>query len=784
MITGITGNGTPAAWRWLGRSVGAVIVSLALSAPASSVTLEQDQDPGPGTSSSPPGPDFLVRGAAQRAQQARSLADLDGNGLSDGLEAILAGLSRKEQIDVVVTFSGPGNAASAQGAVGPFTVKHEYHLIDGFAATMSAGQARALANVSGVFRVEEDFQVHLAMEWARQDFGAEAVWTDPVPYTGAGVKVCVVDTGIHRPQEQFVSQYDGDGNPVATRIAAFHDFVGDYEGTVHAEPYDDFIVGHGTHVAGIIAGDGVEGPNISAPLLVGDPVNAPRARGVAPDALLYVAKAIDFTGSSADSVIIQGIEWCVDQGVDVINLSLGAPGSTRGKDSLSRAARNAIKAGIVVVAAAGNAGDFQKSIVSPAAADPVIAVGAAAEWSSDPTGCPPEYIFDPSICWDSDGFYPAPFTSRGPTDDGRIKPDLMAPGVTILSATNDDWAYLDPDWGVIFLGSNGCGISCYRALSGTSMATPYVSGTVALMLQANPDLAPAEVFQILIDTAEHRGLGSGKNNLYGHGVVDTFAAVKEAEALATQTVASYVPTAFPSHLSGSEIVPDTGSIFFPIDVTDTSLPLAITVTIEGEPFCGLSIFNICLAYAWDPDIDAFLREGGEVGPIVFTSGCPGIGDCRVGHQETIYLPPPLASATYTLELALWDGDPKYGGGGSFPVTFDISNGTTALPLTAMAGPDQEVTDDDGDGVADVPLDGSGSFGQITSYEWSNGVVLATSETETVSLPVGDHTITLTVSDGIDLSTDEVFVKVKAAKGGGGGGPSGDKCFRNKEPLCP
>ncbi len=782
MITGITGNGTTATWRWLGRSVGAVIVSLALSAPASAVILEQDQDPGPGASSSPPGSDFLVRGAAQRAQQARSLADLDGNGLSDGLEAILAGLPRKEQIDVVVTFSGPGNAASAQGAVGPFTVKHEYHLIDGFAATMSAGQARALANVSGVFRVEEDFQVHLALEWARKDFGAEAVWNEPFPYTGAGVKVCVLDTGIHGPQEQFVSEYDGDGNPITTRIAAFHDFVGDYEGTIHAEPYDDFIVGHGTHVAGIIAGDGVEGPNISAPLLTGDPVNAPRTRGVAPGALLYVGKVLDFTGSSADSVIIQGIEWCVDQGVDVINLSLGAPGSTRGKDSLSRAAGKAIKAGIVVVAAAGNAGDFQESIVSPAAAESVIAVGAGAEWSSDPTGCPDGYEFDPSICWDSDGFYPAPFTSRGPTADGRIKPDLMAPGVTILSATNDDWAYpVDPWLGGIILGSNGCGISCYRTLDGTSMATPYVSGTVALMLEANPDLTPAEVFQILIDTAEHRGLGSGKNNLYGHGVVDTFAAVKEAEALFTPTVASYAPTAFPSHLSGPAIVPDTGSIFFPIDVTEPSLPLAITVTIEGEPFCAFSYLNICFQYAWDPDIDAFLHEGGETGLIVFTSGCPGIGDCGVGHQETIYLPPPLASTTYTLELALWDGDPKYGGGGSFPVTFDISNGTTALPLIAMAGPDLEVIDDDGDGVADVPLDGSGSTGPIISYEWSNGAVLATSETATVSLPVGDHTITLTVSDLDDLSTDAVFVKVKAAKGGG---PSGDKCFKNKEPLCP
>ena len=153
----------------------------------------------------------------------------------------------------------------------------------------------------------------------------------------------------------------------------------------------------------------------------------------------------------------------------------------------------------------------------------------------------------------------------------------------------------------------------------------------------------------------------------------------------------------------------------------------------------------------------------------------------MGHQETIYLPPPLASTTYTLELALWDGDPKYGGGGSFPVTFDISNGTTALPLTAMAGPDQEVTDDNGNGVADVLLDGSGSTGPITSYEWSNGTVLAISEMETVSLPVGDHTITLTVSDDVGLSTDVVFVKVKQVKGGG---PSGDKCFKNKEPLCP
>ncbi len=101
--------------------------------------------------------------------------DLNGNGLSDKFEAGIGGLGASERVDVVVILSGPGDAASAQRAVGAFAVAREFTIIDGFSATMTVGQARALAGRPGVRRVEEAFEVSIEMETERADFGADAV---------------------------------------------------------------------------------------------------------------------------------------------------------------------------------------------------------------------------------------------------------------------------------------------------------------------------------------------------------------------------------------------------------------------------------------------------------------------------------------------------------------------------------------------------------------------------------------------------------------------------------
>ncbi|MDI7275453.1 MAG: S8 family serine peptidase, partial [Anaerolineae bacterium] len=215
--------------------------------------------------------------------------------------------------------------------------------------------------------------------------------------------------------------------------------------------------GHGTHVAGIVAGTGSS--------------SAGKYRGVAPDATLYSAKVLGADGGGLTSTVIAGLEWAVDQEVHVINLSLGSSGSSDGTDALSVACDTIMARGIVVCVAAGNDGPGHYTIGSPGAAQQPITVGAC--------------TLDGQV---------AEFSSRGPTADGRVKPDIVLPGVNVTScrATGTRMgAPLDP---------------YYTSASGTSMATPVAAGLVALLLEAFPGLRPAEVKERLKRTAVDLGL--------------------------------------------------------------------------------------------------------------------------------------------------------------------------------------------------------------------------------------------------------------------------------------
>lgn len=442
----------------------ALAALVATSGAATAATQEPDlEGAAPGAAvSRGEGPPPTLHGAVStlsaedRARSAKGLVDLNGNGLSDGLEDSLAGLAADAQVDVIVIFSGPGNAASAQAAVGSFSVSYEYNIIDGFAATLTAGQARALATAPGVFRVQEDATVYAFMESARPDFGVEDVAAefglDPFKggITGNGVRICMVDTGIQGDHEAF-NVHNPDGTIASSRILGFKDFTGDLNGVFHTLPYD--YNGHGTHTAAIAAGDGGPGPSKFG----GDPLNGPKARGVAPDASLLVAKVLRGDGVGADSGVLAGIEWCVEQNADIISASLGIPGSSLCDDAVCLAMENAAKLGVLPVVAAGNQGDQPETIGSPAASPSSLTVGAAADFSADP-----------GDFWATSGVYLAPFSSLGPTAKGETKPDIAAPGVTILSAWSDDYVLCDP-----FLGcvpepeSHGCGIGCYNVISGT-----------------------------------------------------------------------------------------------------------------------------------------------------------------------------------------------------------------------------------------------------------------------------------------------------------------------------
>ncbi|MDC7713787.1 S8 family serine peptidase [Vogesella sp. LYT5W] len=563
------------------------------------------------------------------------LADRDGDGLGDSLQQQLATAAPDARFDVVLTFLQPAQAAAARQTLGNFVPRHEFRLIPGFAGRLSAAQIRGLLHAPGLLRIEEDATVRTQLNAARADFGIEAArGLAEGGLIGRNVGICTVDTGVDPQHEQLDNG----------KVAAFIDYIAG-----RSVAYDDN--GHGTHVAAIAAGDGSGGSAAAA------------FRGVASGAALYAAKVLDAQGSGAESDVVAGIQWCAAQaGVHVISMSLAALPPADGKDAMSQAVDAAVAAGKVLVVAAGNDGDEPGTVGSPGAAVGAITVGACAEWSASPAAVN-----------HSDGVYLTAFSSRGPitvnASTSYIKPDICGPGHSIAAAA---------------AGS----VADYVAYSGTSMATPFVAGAVALALEANPALKgnPAQVRSLLEGSAQDRG-ASGKDNEWGAGLLDGYAFVARA-----QNAAASVRTAMPTavHLDASVGNNQVWSHSFSLAESDLGQPLAATVTIVGQPLCTQYLFGFCFAYQWDPDLDARLLA--PDGTQLSFSGCMGAGtDCAapraplvaLGRQETLHAMPTVAG-TYRIEV--WgDQDPNgvnKGKGGSFAL--DLSRG----PLAAtVASPD-------------------------------------------------------------------------------------------------
>ena len=393
-----------------------------------------------------------------------------------------------------------------------------FSLIPGFVARLTPGQVRSMAHRSGVVRVEQDFAIHALDDVANRDFGVAAA-QNTFSATGAGTEVCVVDTGVDPNHEQLDSK-----GPIP-----WMDYING-----RPTPYDD--QGHGTHVASIAVGDGV-GPGSIAQLM----------KGVAPAAHLSAAKVLDSTGSGDDSLGILGIQWCAGRAsVDVISLSLGSDVPSDGLDGLSRAVDAAVlNHGKIVVAAAGNGGDLPGTITSPGSAAQAITVGATADWSSTV----PQYgAQGPFLAW---------FSSRGPTLDNRTKPDIVAPGVNIGAALANS-------------------TSDYVTESGTSMATPYVSGVAALLRQKQPAWTQANVRADIEGTALDVG-PSGKDNEWGAGLLDGYAAVAAAAGGSGATRRSPCISTSPAR-SPTRACRTRPS---PWRLADLGVPIAATITIEG-----------------------------------------------------------------------------------------------------------------------------------------------------------------------------------------------------------
>lgn len=256
---------------------------------------------------------------------------------------------------------------------------------------------------------------------------------------GKGVGVAVIDTGVS-PHYDLIKPYN--------RIVAFKDLLANKE-----LPYDDD--GHGTHVAGIIAGNGY---------------TACKYTGTAPCSNVIAIKALDESGNGTESDILAALQWIVNNGhfynIRVINLSLGIKVEpSYDDDPLIKGANAAVRYGYSVITAAGNNGPGKCSINSPGTSPLVITVGAA-----DLTH------------WEDGEIKVASFSSRGPTLAGDSKPDLVAPGVDIYSL-------------------DGKNPKSYTAQSGTSMAAPVVSGVAACLYAMRPNLTPAQVKQLLVRDA-------------------------------------------------------------------------------------------------------------------------------------------------------------------------------------------------------------------------------------------------------------------------------------------
>ena len=341
----------------------------------------------------------------------------------------------------------------------------DLRLVNAFSTKVNAKKLESLVNSSSVKKVWHDREVEAVLDVASPTVEAPPLWESKL--TGKGINVAVLDTGVYKHPD------------LEGRIKAFKDLI-----NRKTDPYDDN--GHGTHVAGDVAANGSKSNS--------------RYRGPAPEAEIVGVKVLDQVGSGSLSTVIEGLQWCVENkdalNIGVINMSLGSPAvESYRNDPVCQAVEKAWGNGIVVCAAAGNEGPQSSTISSPGIDPVIITVGA----------------LDDADTVETDDDKVAGFSSRGPTVDGLTKPDILAPGVNIISLRSPG-SNLDKN------NKNSRVGEWYTSLSGTSMATPVCAGVVAQMLQADGSLTPDQIKTRLMETA--RKLENMGPNIHGAGVVD------------------------------------------------------------------------------------------------------------------------------------------------------------------------------------------------------------------------------------------------------------------------
>jgi serine protease AprX len=382
----------------------------------------------------------------------------------------------------------------AQGKVG-----RGLSIVGGASALLTGAEVQALAKDPDVAYVSLDAVVTatfdpvdgaaLASSPGILEVGAPDVWRQ-LGVTGKGVGVAILDSGIAPHPD------------LAGRIVAAVDFTNGRNGAL-VPPADPG--GHGTHVAGLVAGDGTASGGAYA--------------GVAPGANLIDVRVIAASGSTSISTLIAGMQWVLahraDYNIRVVNLSAGGPATSSYRDDpLATAAEALVFAGITVVVSAGNDGPAVRTITSPGDDPYVITVGG---------------IDDNGTATTSDDAL-ASWSSRGVTPiDGLAKPDVVAPGRKVVSLRSPG-STLDLELPDRLVAGLDPLVPEYFRLSGTSMAAPVVTGVVALILERSPALTPAQVKDRLKGTAT--ALSYGSPDTTGSGLVNAPAAVAAADQTA------------------------------------------------------------------------------------------------------------------------------------------------------------------------------------------------------------------------------------------------------------
>ena len=363
-----------------------------------------------------------------------------------------------------------GLARRIENAVPGARIRWRYRLVaNGMAVVVPRSQLGRLTSLPGVETVYSSVRYTPQLDRSPQQIGAPALWGPGLTNAGQGMKIAIIDEGIDQTHPFFspagytmpAGYPKGQTDYTTAKVIVARAFPPASPTWKNAsKPFDPELSSHGTHVAGIAAGNAntlAQGVRIS---------------GVAPRAYLGNYKAltiptdadVGLDGNSPE--LVAAIEAAVADGMDVINMSLGEPEIEPSHDIVVKALEAAARAGVVAVVSAGN--DFDEfgrgSVGSPASTPSAITVGAV----TTSRGGADDVI--------------ASFSSSGPTPLSlRLKPDVSAPGAGILSAAPR---------------------SSYATLSGTSMAAPHVSGGVALLLQRHPTWTPAQVKSALALTGD------------------------------------------------------------------------------------------------------------------------------------------------------------------------------------------------------------------------------------------------------------------------------------------